>query len=182
VSARQTFRSDRNEIELFRALPEELAPRHAQDLTAYPFFGLSQSRRVMPIDLRMGQITIRVEAAPDHGMATIWDADVLVSAARKYGSHEPGGWGFEVAYLHLKSGRPSPLKLFAFDLWNIVRRQPLAGYRLAIERRRFAIRCLAKLPLRRRQLDFCLAPVTANRTLPWRKLSRCLRSDRGGTP
>jgi plasmid replication initiation protein len=48
---------------------------------AYPFFSLSKSHRFTPIDFRMGEIAIRVEATPDHGMATIWDADVLIWAA-----------------------------------------------------------------------------------------------------
>jgi plasmid replication initiation protein len=62
-------------------LPGELAPRDAQDLMAYPFFSLAKSRRITPIDFRAGTITIRVEAVPEHGMATIWDADVLIWAA-----------------------------------------------------------------------------------------------------
>ncbi len=41
---------------------------------------------------------------------------------------------FEIAHLHLKSGSLSPLKRFAFELRDIVRRQPLPGYRLAMER------------------------------------------------
>jgi plasmid replication initiation protein len=28
-----------------------------------------------------GGVEIRVEAVPDHGMATIWDADILIWAA-----------------------------------------------------------------------------------------------------
>ena len=48
---------------------------------AYPFFSLAKSRRVVPIDFRAGKIAIRVEAVPEHGMATIWDADVLIWAA-----------------------------------------------------------------------------------------------------
>ena len=48
---------------------------------AYPFFSLSKSHRVAPIDFSAGDITIRVEAVPDHGMATIWDADILIWAA-----------------------------------------------------------------------------------------------------
>jgi plasmid replication initiation protein len=227
---------------------------------AYPFFSLSKSRRVTPIDFRLGSIAIRVEATPDHGMATIWDADVLIWAAsqivgardkglrtsrlmsatpyeiltfvgrgtsvrdyhrlkaaldrlqsttvatsirqpderrmhrfswvnewkeradahgrphglelivpdwfyaavldnalvltidrayfdltgglerwlyrvvRKHGGNQPGGWCFEVAHLHVKSGGLSSLKRFAFELRDIVRRQPLPGYRLAMER------------------------------------------------
>jgi plasmid replication initiation protein len=66
---------------LFRALPGDLAPRDAQDLMAYPFFSLAKTHRTTPIDYRMNEIAIRVEAVPEHGMATIWDADVLIWAA-----------------------------------------------------------------------------------------------------
>ncbi len=69
------------QLELFRALPGDIAARDAQDLMAYPFFSLAKSRRVRPIDYRQGGVTIRVEATQEHGMATIWDADVLIWAA-----------------------------------------------------------------------------------------------------
>src|SRR6516162_5255612 len=81
MSGPRTFRSERDQLELFRALPGDLAPRDAQDLMAYPFFSLSKSHRVTPIDFRMGEVAIRVEATAEHGMATIWDADVLIWAA-----------------------------------------------------------------------------------------------------
>jgi plasmid replication initiation protein len=247
-------------LDLFRALPGDLAPRDAQDLMAYPFFSLAKSKRLAPIDFRAGAITIRVEAVPEHGMATIWDADVLIWAAsqivnardaglrtsrlmtatpyeiltfvgrgasardyqrlkagldrlqsttvatsirqaaerrrhrfswinewkeradangralgvelilpdwfyagvlddalvltidrayfsltgglerwlyrvvRKHGGRQEYGWSFDFAYLHAKSGSLSPLKHFAYDIRDIVRRQPLPGYSLAIER------------------------------------------------
>jgi len=73
--------SERQQLELFRALPRDLAPRDAQDLMAYPFFSLSKSPRTTPIDFRSGAVAIRVEAVPEHGMATIWDADILIWAA-----------------------------------------------------------------------------------------------------
>jgi len=77
-----TRRSDaREQLELFRALPGELAPRDAQDLMAYPFFSLAKTHRTVPIDYRVGNVEIRVEAVPEHGMATIWDADILIWAA-----------------------------------------------------------------------------------------------------
>ena len=34
-----------------------------------------------PIDFPLGEVSIRVEAVAEHGMATIWDADVLIWAA-----------------------------------------------------------------------------------------------------
>jgi plasmid replication initiation protein len=81
MSARHRTQSEREQLELFRALPGDPAPRDAQDLMAYPFFSLAKSHRTAPIDFRSGDIAIRVEAVPDHGMATIWDADVLIWAA-----------------------------------------------------------------------------------------------------
>jgi plasmid replication initiation protein len=71
----------RRQLDLFHALPGDMAPRDAQDLMSWPFFSLSKSHRVRPIDFHMGEITIRVEATPEHGMATIWDADLLIWAA-----------------------------------------------------------------------------------------------------
>ncbi|WMT88342.1 replication initiator protein A [Pelagibacterium sp. 26DY04] len=251
--------SEREQLDLFRALPGDLAPRDAQDLMAYPFFSLAKSKRLAPIDFKAGSIVIRVEAVPEHGMATIWDADVLIWAAsqiveardaglrpsrlmgttpyeilnfigrgvslrdynrlkaaldrlqsttvatsirqpterrmhrfswinewkekadphgrplglelivpdwfyaallddalvltidrayfdltgglerwlyrlvRKHGGRQEFGWSFDFVHLHAKSGSLSPLKHFAYDLRDIVRRQALPGYRLTIE-------------------------------------------------
>ena len=46
----------------------------------WPFFSLAKTKRVRPIDFRMGPVSIVVEATAEHGMATIWDADVLIWA------------------------------------------------------------------------------------------------------
>ena len=69
------------QLDLFRALPGDMAPRDAQDLMAYPFFSLAKSRRIAPIDFRSGGVTVRVEGTAEHGIATIWDADILIWAA-----------------------------------------------------------------------------------------------------
>jgi plasmid replication initiation protein len=260
MSIRRRDSLEREQLELFHALPGDLRPRDAQDLMAYPFFSLAKSKRVTPIDFHAGPIGIRVEAILEHGMATIWDADVLIWAAsqiveardaglrtsrlmaatpyeiltfvgrgtssrdyvrlksaldrlqsttvatsirqtnerrrhrfswinewketadsngrplgielivpdwfytgvldealvltidrayfdltggverwlyrlvRKHGGRQRGGWSFDFAHLHAKSGSLSPLKHFAFDIREIVRRQSLPGYRLVIER------------------------------------------------
>jgi plasmid replication initiation protein len=269
---RHKLRSERNQLELFRALPGDLAARDAQDLMAYPFFSLAKSKRVVPIDFRAGGISIRVEPVPEHGMATIWDADVLIWAAsqiveardaglktsrlmaatpheiltfvgrgtsvrdydrlkagldrlqstsvltsirqpaerrrhrfswinewketadangrpmglelilpdwfyagvrndalvltidrayfgltgglerwlyrlvRKHGGRQQGGWSFDFLHLHAKSGSLSPLKHFAFDLREIVRRQTLPGYQLVITRERDGVERLNFTP------------------------------------
>jgi plasmid replication initiation protein len=74
--------SEREQLALFRAQPsEDMALRDAQDLMAYPFFSLAKSRRTVPIRFEAGNIAITVEGVPEHGIATIWDADVLIWAA-----------------------------------------------------------------------------------------------------
>ena len=261
MSSRHHYPEERAQLDLFRALPGDLAPRDAQDLMAYPFFSLAKSRRLAPIDFKAGSVAIRIEAVTEHGMATIWDADILIWAAsqiveardlglrpsrlmattpyeilnfigrgvslrdydrlkaaldrlqsttvatsirqpterrmhrfswinewkeradhhgrplglelivpdwfysavlddalvltihrdyfvltgglerwlyrlvRKHGGHQEFGWSFDFAHLHAKSGSLSPLKHFAYDLRDIVRRQPLPGYQLTIEHR-----------------------------------------------
>ena len=71
----------REQLEIFRALPGDFAVRDARELMSYPFFSLSKSKRVRPIDYRIGNVTVRVEGTLEHGLATIWDADVLIWAA-----------------------------------------------------------------------------------------------------
>lgn len=92
MSMRHPSRTEREQLQLFRALPGDLAPRDAQDLMAYPFFSLAKTHRTTPIDFRMKEIAIRVEAVAEHGMATIWDADVLIWAASQIVAAENSGF------------------------------------------------------------------------------------------
>ena len=252
--------SERDQLELFRSRPGDMATRDSQDLMAYPFFSLAKSKRVQPIKFEAGDVRIHVEAPAEFGLATIWDADILIWAAsqiidardlglrtsrlmattpyeiltfigrgtsvrdyqrlkaaldrlqattvatsirqpserrrhrfswinewkerldpkgrplgielivpdwfyegilnnaliltidrnyfdllggierwlyrlvRKHGGHQPGGWSFDFHHLHAKSGSLSRFSNFACDLRDIVRRQPLPGYRLRIDR------------------------------------------------
>ncbi len=257
---RHCIRPEHAQLEPFRALPgDDLVPRDAQDLMAYPFFSLAKSPRTIPIDFRMNDVVIRVQATPEHGMATIWDGDILIWAAsqiveardaglrtsrllattyfdiltfigrgasgrdyhrlkaafyrlqsttvetslrqpkerelhpfswisewtervdgygqvfsvdfivsdwlyrtvldgtlvltidlsyfkltgglerwlyrlvRKHAGRQRAGWQFEFRHLYLKSASLSPFRRFAFELRDIVNRQPLPGYRLSIE-------------------------------------------------
>jgi plasmid replication initiation protein len=79
MSTHRTYQGQ--QLELFQARGGGIAARDAQDLMSWPFFSLAKSRRVRPIDFRMGDVWIRVEATAEHGMATIWDADILIWAA-----------------------------------------------------------------------------------------------------
>ena len=66
---------------MFRALPGELAVRDLQDLMSYPWFSLAKTKRIVPIKYRSAHLMSCVEGTHEHGIATIWDADVLIWAA-----------------------------------------------------------------------------------------------------
>jgi plasmid replication initiation protein len=274
MTVRPTFTHAAQQLDLFVGVGGDIAARDAQDLMAWPFFSLAKSKRIKPIDFRMGEVSILVEATAEHGMATIWDADVLIWVAsqiveardtgrptsrliaatpheilaftrrgtgkagydrlkaaldrlqstsvatsirqlgarrrhrfswinewrecldgngralgiemivpdwlyegvldralvltidpayfqltgglerwlyrivRKHGGKQKGGWSFDIAHLHLKSGALSPLKRFAFEMRDIVKRQPLPGYSLTLEHQ-----------LGRERLNFVALPV-----------------------
>lgn len=46
-----------------------------------PFFSLAKAKRIAPILYAAGNTEVQVHALPDYGMATIWDADILIWAA-----------------------------------------------------------------------------------------------------
>jgi plasmid replication initiation protein len=73
--------SERETLDPFEALSGDIAPRDQRDLMERPFFSLAKARRVAPIRYRAGDTEVEVYAIPEHGMATIWDADVLIWAA-----------------------------------------------------------------------------------------------------
>ncbi len=73
--------SERQQLELFSCNPAPAGIRDYQDLMAFPFFSLAKGRRIKPLLYDRDGVTIKVEAVPEYGMATIWDADLLIWAA-----------------------------------------------------------------------------------------------------
>lgn len=76
--------SERLHLDPFVIAAGDASPRDQRDLMERPFFSLAKARRVAPILYEVGGVGgVRVEvfATPEHGMATIWDADVLIWAA-----------------------------------------------------------------------------------------------------
>ena len=73
------------QLDLFIALPGDLPTHDQREMMERPFFSLSKGKRVEPIDyhIRNGtaEIRVRVTANAETGMATIWDADILIWAA-----------------------------------------------------------------------------------------------------
>ena len=70
-----------SQLDLFIALPSDLPARDQQDLMERPFFSLSKNKRTTPIEYHVGENYIQVTAPDGVGIATIWDADVLIWAA-----------------------------------------------------------------------------------------------------
>jgi plasmid replication initiation protein len=60
----------------------------------------------------------------------------LYRIVRKHAGRQRAGWRFDFRHLYAKSASLSPFKRFAFELRDIARRQPLPGYRVAVERDR----------------------------------------------
>ena len=73
--------SERSRLDPFVIASGDASPRDQRDLMERPFFSLAKSRRVTPILYAAKGVRVEVFAVPEHGMATIWDADVLIWAA-----------------------------------------------------------------------------------------------------
>ncbi|MCA1476799.1 MULTISPECIES: replication initiator protein A [Bradyrhizobium] len=73
--------SERSKLDPFVVATGDASPRDQRDLMERPFFSLAKAKRTTPILYEAGDICVEVYAVPEHGMATIWDADVLIWAA-----------------------------------------------------------------------------------------------------
>jgi plasmid replication initiation protein len=71
------------QIDLFLPYLADLDLRDQREMMERPFFSLSKSKRLKPIDYTSpdGRTFVHVSANPDYGMATIWDADILIYCA-----------------------------------------------------------------------------------------------------
>ncbi len=83
--------SERNRLDAFVITEEGIRPRDQRDLMERPFFSLSKSRRTTPILYKTSDVEVQVFGMPEHGMATIWDADVLIWAASQIVAAENRG-------------------------------------------------------------------------------------------
>jgi plasmid replication initiation protein len=75
----------RVQFEMFFTLPDfsDISLRDYQETMQRPFFSLSKKKRVKPIEYVSPdkQVTVHVSANPEYGMATIWDADIMIYLA-----------------------------------------------------------------------------------------------------
>jgi plasmid replication initiation protein len=71
------------QVDLFLPYLADLDLRDQREMMERPFFSLSKSKRLKPIDYTApdGKTWVHVSANPNYGMATIWDADILIYCA-----------------------------------------------------------------------------------------------------
>jgi len=71
------------QFDLFLPYVADLSFRDQREMMERPFFSLAKTRRVKPIDYTSPdrKLWVHVSANPDYGMATIWDADILIYCA-----------------------------------------------------------------------------------------------------
>ena len=81
MSRRLITPSERSKLDPFVVVTGDASPRDQRDLMERPFFSLGKAKRTTPILYEAGGARVEVYAVPEHGMATIWDADVLIWAA-----------------------------------------------------------------------------------------------------
>ena len=83
--------SERSRLDPFVVATGDAPPRDQRDLMERPFFSLAKTPRTKPILYKAADIEVQVFGMPEHGMATIWDADVLIWAASQIVAAENDG-------------------------------------------------------------------------------------------
>jgi plasmid replication initiation protein len=71
------------QFDLFLPYLSDVPLRDQREVMERPFFSLAKTKRMKAIDYRSpdGKVWVHVSANPDYGMATIWDADILIYCA-----------------------------------------------------------------------------------------------------
>src|SRR3954470_18679738 len=74
---------DPEQLDLFIPFITDLPLRDQRDTMERPFFSLAKRKRLQPIDYTSpdGSIWVQINPHQSFGMATIWDADILIWAA-----------------------------------------------------------------------------------------------------
>jgi plasmid replication initiation protein len=80
----------------------DYAPKDERTMMERPFFSLSKRKRNKPIEYESddGKVWVKVRAHPEVGMATIWDADILIWCISKIVAERNRGQNLETATIH----------------------------------------------------------------------------------
>lgn len=84
---------DGGQFDLFTPYIADLPLRDQRETMERPFFSLAKRKRLKPINYKSPDGTVYVNIFPNHkfGMATIWDADILIWAASVLNSMKAQG-------------------------------------------------------------------------------------------
>jgi plasmid replication initiation protein len=80
MATRPPPRTDR-QPDLFAASFADIPVRDQRDTMERPFFSLAKKPRMTPIEYQVGNVWVEVSSNAQFGMATIWDADILIWAS-----------------------------------------------------------------------------------------------------
>jgi plasmid replication initiation protein len=69
------------QADLFAASFADIPIRDQRDTMERPFFSLAKKPRLTPIEYRVNDVWVKVSPNQEFGMATIWDADILIWAS-----------------------------------------------------------------------------------------------------
>jgi plasmid replication initiation protein len=77
------------QFDLFVPYLTDLPLRDQRETMERPFFSLAKRKRLKPIDYKSpdGSVWVKVDPHQNYGMATIWDADILIWAASQIAEH-----------------------------------------------------------------------------------------------
>ena len=139
------------EFDLFIPAIGDLPLKDQRETMERPFFSLQKRKRVKPIEYRSkdGEAWVKVEAMPAYGMATIWDADILVWAASTINRMKQQG----------VNDLPRTLSTSTYDLLRAIKRgtggRAYKELQAALERlETTSIRTSIRAPKRRTEAQF----------------------------
>jgi plasmid replication initiation protein len=74
-------RQSEHQLDFFSAAYADIPIRDQRDTMERPFFSLAKKPRKTPIEYEVGGVIVKVYPVKEFGIATIWDADILIWAA-----------------------------------------------------------------------------------------------------
>ena len=144
-------RDPNNELDLFIPLLHDVALKDQRETMERPFFSLQKRKRLKPIEYKSpdGEVWVKVEAMPAYGMATIWDADIIIWAASALNRLKAQG----------VNDLPRTLKTTTYDLLRAIKRdtggKSYQELQAALQRlETTSIRTSLRAPTRRQEAQF----------------------------
>ena len=147
-----TRRRDPNpSLDFFIPLLNDVPLKDQREVMERPFFSLQKRKRLKPIEYTSpdGDTWVKVEAMPAYGMATIWDADILIWAATALNRMKSQGL----------NDLPRTLKTTTYDLLRAIKRdtggKAYMELQAALQRlETTSIRTSLRAPTRRTEAQF----------------------------